>query len=1120
MPRTYPRLRGLANNRRRLLEYVGYSSIRTFRRENAGYNTNDQAYRDILNLYNQQQDLLEQQAQDERRAIAQQRQNTRRITRNIMRQVNNRLVTPTEHTFNVDYNAIRDMRPLVNQLIPALSNAGRRMYLKSGQRIYMLNADTIRKLDDVLAPEFVVEQIDSATELLTAIRETGDIELVMIAQNIEGNQQVEGGLFPFNHTLEKVDLRRYAIFHKDTKWGEETNDNNCLITALKNAGIDTTAVEQYVKNQFIPQKFLKQIAGVIKRFIVVKPLYTDKGKNCLRKYGDEKDPVVNLGLVKSHYFLIEPTEYTNYAIENYFEINTLDRWNEIYKQQGKYYKRDKSRFVDSHSLIATLLKNQETHLIAFEGLEIYKMNNYQKYEEDIFKSLDYDDSIQETKWNKELEEFEIINPTGCLKANECKKPSGKKTILGIDYFDFETSTKRTDGIQVHHKPYLVCCCELNGGFYGEDCGKRLLDYYTRKYGIELKDFPPPNKERPVFILIAHNSGYDFRFLLEHFDTIETIEKGTGLMTATCSYYYKSYDKYKPKGERASTKKLVFEIRDSLKMINMPLSKFGSCFGLKIEKEILPYDLYTEENIKRQYIPIKECLEFLPENLHDDYLKNCKRWSCLCNITESDIGKKPKYINILRYSYEYCRMDCAVLQQGYEKFRELVLEGLKLDILDYISLASVSDDYLKCRGCYDDVLQIAGIPRAFIQKCVVGGRTMCAENKMYNIQDRELADFDAVSLYPSGMARMRGFLKGKPKIIKTFEPEKYDGYFVCIRIKKVGKHLKFPLLSFIDKKGVRNFTNDLEGKIVYVDRVGLEDAIKYQEIEYEFINGYYYDEGHNPKINETIQFLFTQRLKQKAEGNPLQLVFKECMNSSYGKSYLKPIDDDNEYVKNDDWNKFINRHFNLIKMATPLYNGKGYKVKVMKPVNQHFNNAQVGVEILSITKRIMNEVMCLAEDMKLNIYYQDTDSIHIEEKQIKLLAEEYKKQHNRELIGKQMGQFHTDFDLKGSVGDIVAEKSIFLGKKAYIDKLRSHDKDGNIIYGYHIRLKGVPENSIKFKADTEYDGNVFAMYEEMFQGRELTFNLLAVKPKFELKRDMTIVSKKKFDRKVKFKTTIE
>ena len=29
------------------------------------------------------------------------------------------------------------------------------------------------------------------------------------------------------------------------------------------------------------------------------------------------------------------------------------------------------------------------------------------------------------------------------------------------------------------------------------------------------------------------------------------------------------------------------------------------------------------------------------------------------------------------------------------------------------------------------------------------------------------------------------------------------------------------------------------------------------------------------------------------------------------------------------------------------------------------------------KRIINEVMCTAEDLFINIYYQDTDSMHIE-----------------------------------------------------------------------------------------------------------------------------------------------
>jgi hypothetical protein len=55
--------------------------------------------------------------------------------------------------------------------------------------------------------------------------------------------------------------------------------------------------------------------------------------------------------------------------------------------------------------------------------------------------------------------------------------------------------------------------------------------------------------------------------------------------------------------------------------------------------------------------------------------------------------------------------------------------------------------------------------------------------------------------------------------------------------------------------------------------------------------------------------------------------------------------------------------------------KIYEVKTINPINNHFNNASCGVEVLSMSKRIMNEVMCLAEDLKLKIYYQDTDSMH-------------------------------------------------------------------------------------------------------------------------------------------------
>ena len=55
----------------------------------------------------------------------------------------------------------------------------------------------------------------------------------------------------------------------------------------------------------------------------------------------------------------------------------------------------------------------------------------------------------------------------------------------------------------------------------------------------------------------------------------------------------------------------------------------------------------------------------------------------------------------------------------------------------------------------------------------------------------------------------------------------------------------------------------------------------------------------------------------------------------------------------------------------------YQVKVSKPIYDFCSNTLLGVQILSMSKRIMNEVMTTAEDLDIEIYYQDTDSMHIE-----------------------------------------------------------------------------------------------------------------------------------------------
>ena len=110
---------------------------------------------------------------------------------------------------------------------------------------------------------------------------------------------------------------------------------------------------------------------------------------------------------------------------------------------------------------------------------------------------------------------------------------------------------------------------------------------------------------------------------------------------------------------------------------------------------------------------------------------------------------------------------------------------------------------------------------------------------------------------------------------------------------------------------------------------------------------------------------------------------------------------------------------------------------------------------------MNQVMALAEDEGLSIWYPDTYSMHINYEEVEILAAAFKKKYNRALIGEDMLQFYIDFNSDGACGDIHSIESYFLAKKVYIDKLESVDENGNTITADHIRLKSVPTSCIKY-----------------------------------------------------------
>jgi hypothetical protein len=64
-------------------------------------------------------------------------------------------------------------------------------------------------------------------------------------------------------------------------------------------------------------------------------------------------------------------------------------------------------------------------------------------------------------------------------------------------------------------------------------------------------------------------------------------------------------------------------------------------------------------------------------------------------------------------------------------------------------------------------------------------------------------------------------------------------------------------------------------------------------------------------------------------------------------------------------------------------------------------------------------------------------MHIKKSDIPMIQSLFKSKYNRELIGEEQGMFHSDFSSeKGEVA--FASRSIFLGKKFYIDELTLED----------------------------------------------------------------------------------
>ena len=858
------------------------------------------------------------------------------------------------------------------------------------------------------------------------------------------------------------------------------NEINCFLNCLIQSNLVDKKIINEISYKIIDQNVsFKTIEDICKLYnLSIKIRYEGKTK---KFYYNKENIIIKLYLYRGdffhHYMLNKKTNITKYFIDNIDEIMKLDKPLDfkirINRKEGKYYKTKKDTGLRINKLIPLLIEKDILIKLTAKDL-IGKLNIYNKH-------------------------FELDIPLNIISQTKLIEQKEKSQSLIEEYIFFADTECFTQG--ENHKAYCICFIEKNWTtpkcYYGENCLKSFLNFMS-------------NLDKKV-IIYFHNLGYDFR-MFNDFQINKTIEKNNKIYAAEILWLNK-YKKLK-----------IIKFKDSLCMINTSISNFHSWFKLEgeYEKEIFPYNYYTLDTYETGIIEncwIKEKPIWNEEKINQ-FKNNLNK---LKLIEEDNI-----HFNSRDYCIYYCKRDVIILKEGWLKFRKMFLDTIGMDIHKSLTISSLAYKYIKQESLINEnIYEYSVLLRDWIRQSVIGGRCMTRNNDSYLINE-EIYDYDACSLYPSAMKRLflptgipynltgellnyenlKNLTMNEDQIIAD-ENKYISCYVVEIDIFKIGKERHFPLITLKDEKGSNLNVNKL-GKM-FVTNITLEDLIKFQNIKFNIIKGLYWVGNKSTKLSETIQYLYDFRLKLKQEKNPAQICIKELMNSSYGKTIQKPVLTEIIY-------KHSKEEFLKYIMINALHIENSYEIndkcfKIVKKITEDnfYTPTLIGSLILSMSKRIMNEVICLGEDLNCKIYYQDTDSIHINKNDLLILETEYEKIYNRKLRGTKMGQFHPDFEEITPGKMPYAIKSIFISKKVYIDKLI--DETGKI--AYHYRMKGIPPVCIEEKAKQLF-GNLngeelIKLYEKRFYGEKIKFSLSDFKPCFKMSKDFHVMNIENFER---------
>ena len=192
--------------------------------------------------------------------------------------------------------------------------------------------------------------------------------------------------------------------------------------------------------------------------------------------------------------------------------------------------------------------------------------------------------------------------------------------------------------------------------YNDDIQQEFIGINT--CAVDMLNALPTDKGE--ILLIAHNSDYDCIFILEYLQNVKPIVKSNRFLQTKATYF-------NPKAKQ----KINVIVKDSYRLIPMPLRGFGKCFKLDVNK-VMPYNVYTYGNVGMGACSIQSALDTLKGDDKQQFLDNLGTWGCILGK-----GMDGQMFDLTKYSSIYCKMGCTILVYGYEEFRQWMLEHTEL-----------------------------------------------------------------------------------------------------------------------------------------------------------------------------------------------------------------------------------------------------------------------------------------------------------------------------------------------------------------------------------------------------------------------------------------------------------